>query len=124
LTKQDYRIINFVFAGVIGLVFIYSSIFSAEDCNYPIHSACLDANCASSGLSRAFSEIVRFNFESALNFNKHSLSVFSFFIIQLILRLLVNAFIKTKIKIREIVIIDIVFSITLFIITFKNIISF
>ena len=124
MTNQDYRIINFIFVGLIAFVFIYSGIYSAKECNYPIHSACVDVNCASRGLSRAFSEIVRFNFESALRYNKYSLLVFSFFAIQFVLRFAVIAFLKTKIKIQQIIIVDIVFSITLFIVTFKNIISF
>jgi hypothetical protein len=42
----------------------------------------------STGLSRAFSEIVRGNWQQALSYNAYSLRIFIFFAAQLILRLL------------------------------------
>jgi hypothetical protein len=87
--KEPYNIINLCFAGIILLIFLYSGIFSAEKNNHPIKSACAHIEnhpCKSEGLSRSFSEIVRFKFESARSYNKHGIRVFSFFFVQLFLR--------------------------------------
>ena len=68
------------------MIFIYSGIFSAEKENHPIKSACKTITgepCKSTGLSRSFSEIVRFKFESAKSYNKFSIKIFLFFLIQL-----------------------------------------
>ena len=124
MKSSDYRLLNFIFAGIIGLVFVYSGIFSAQECNYPIHSACITQDCNSTGLSRAFSEIVRFNFERALVYNKYSFWVFSFFVIQFFQRLVINYFLAKRRSFSRMLIADITFSVTLFIITFWNIFNF
>ena len=89
---NNYKIINFIIAGIFGLVFIYSGIFTPEKNNYPIHSACKTQKCSSRGLSRAFSKIVRFEFKEAVEFNKNSIKVFLFFFIQFFLRIGINIF--------------------------------
>ncbi len=124
MKSSDYKLLNFIFAGIIGLVFVYFGIFSAQKCNYPIHSACITQDCSSTGLSRAFSEIVRLDFSSALEYNRHSLWVFSFFVIQFFQRLFLNYFIGRICSFSRILIADITFSVTLFIITFWSIFNF
>jgi len=102
--KEPYHIINLTFAGIILMIFFYSGIFSAKKNNHPIKSSCAEIEnhpCKSEGLSRSFSEIVRFKFKSAKSYNKYGIRVFLFFLIQLFLRaatslLLYYQFIKQK----------------------------
>ena len=91
--KHPYHSINLSFAGIIFLIFLYSGIFSVEKNNHPIKSACetiIGKPCKSTGLSRAFSEIVRLRFESAKKYNPYSLKIFTFFLIQFLLRFFVS----------------------------------
>ena len=119
---EPYHIINLCFAGIIIMIFIYSGIFSVEKNNHPIKSACevmTDKPCKSTGLSRSFSEIVRFRFESAKSYNKYGLRVFAFFLVQFFLRFLASWFIyNTKTSKTTIVIIDSSLSILLYIYCF------
>ena len=108
------------------LVFIYSGIFSVEKNNHPIKSACevmTGEPCASTGLSRSFSEIVRFKFESAKSYNKYGLRIFAFFLVQFFLRVLFSWLIyKIRIPKTPIIIFDSVFSTLLYIYCFWGII--
>jgi len=123
--KEPYHIINLCFAGIILLIFIYSGIFSANKNNYPIKSACeviTGKPCVSSGLSRSFSEIVRLKFESAKEYNQYGLSVFTFFLIQFILRIFVSILIYFKRKqTSQIIILDSIISICLYLYCFWGI---
>lgn len=125
LSKEPYHIINLCFAGIILLIFMYSGIFSADKNNYPIKSACeiiKGEPCPSTGLSRSFSEIVRFKFNSAKEYNKYGLSVFAFFLIQFILRALISILIIfKKIRINKIVMFDSILSVCLYVYCFKGI---
>lgn len=122
--KEPYHIINLSFAGIIMLIFIYSGIFSAEKNNHPIKSACSHIEghpCKSEGLSRSFSEIVRFKFESAKSYNKYGLSVFSFFFLQLFLRFTTTLLLHCKtIAQNRLVIIDSIISLSLYFYCFKG----
>ena len=118
-----YNKINIIFIAIILLVFAYSYIFTPEKNNYPIHSACKVKPCKSTGLSRAFSKIVRFKFNEAKEFNRNSISVFSFFLAQLFFRILTIIILKKNIlKTKFVLIFDIIFSTTLYLITFKSLI--
>lgn len=125
LSKEPYHIINLCFAGIILLIFMYSGIFSADKNNYPIKSACeiiKGEPCPSTGLSRSFSEIVRFNFKSAKSYNEHSLNIFAFFLIQLVLRILVSILVYFKRNLtNHILFIDSLISISLYIYCFRGI---
>ena len=91
ILSNPYVQTNIFLAGAIVAILIYSGIFSATG-DYPIHSyyeLVTGKVAPSSGLSRAFSEIVRLNIDQALAFNPYSIRIFCFFAIQLILR---NAF--------------------------------
>jgi len=126
LLKEPYNIINISFAGIIILIFIYSGIFSADKSNHPIKSACeivTGTPCSSTGLSRSFSEIVRFKFESAKAYNKNGLRVFSFFLIQFFMRLIISLLlIRYTIKKRNLILSDSLFSFCLYFYCFYNII--
>jgi len=83
-------IINLIFAGLIVILILYSFIFSAEGINYPVPSAgewITGQTLPSTGLSRSFSEIVRLEFDRARKYNPYGIRIFSFFMIQLLLRI-------------------------------------
>lgn len=124
--KEPYHILNICFAGIIIMIFIYSGIFSVEKNNHPIKSACTNVKghtCKSEGLSRSFSEIVRFRFESAKSYNKYGVKIFFFFLIQLFLRFTTSFAIFNKaIKQNTLVIFDSVLSVCLYIFCFWEII--
>jgi len=88
--NKPYLIVNIVLAGLIGLIFLYSGLFSAEKGNQPVPSFYEETTrqaAPSSGMSRAFSEIIRGNLESARQYNPDSPLIFAFFLIQGIQRL-------------------------------------
>ena len=125
---DSYRIINIIFAGVIGLVFIYSCLFLPDGGKHLIPSFYTDITGNTSpslGLSRAFSALVRGDVFSANEFNPHALNIFTFFCFQFLFRLIAlkvdsSASINRKTWIR----VDIVLSISLFLIAFYPLIIF
>jgi len=127
-TIDSYRIINIIFAGVIGLVFIYSCLFLPENGSHIIPSFYTDITGHSSpslGLSRAFSALVRGDIALANQFNPHALNIFLFFCFQFIFRLISlkvdrMSFVNRKLWIW----LDILLSITLFLIVFYPLIQF
>lgn len=127
IQKEPYHIINLCFAGIIIMIFIYSGIFSAEKENYPIKSACKTITrepCKSTGLSRSFSEIVRFKFESAKSYNKFGIKIFLFFLIQLFLRFITSLFLYYKMLTQKrLVILDSIVSSGLYLYCFWGIIT-
>lgn len=119
--QESYIIINLIIAGIIVLIVLYSGIFSAERNNHPIPSACVKEPCPSTGLSRSFSEIVRFRFESAERYNPNGIIVFSFFFLQFWLRIIFSIlFIRNEAKRKRIIIVDSVFSLLFFVFAFRN----
>lgn len=119
--NETYIIVNLIFVGIILLIVIYSSIFSAQKANHPIPSFCPHQPCASTGLSRSFSEIVRLNFDSAKKYNANGLSIFLFFFIQFWLRLLFIVLFSKFNKLKKTILIsDSLISLIIFAITFKN----
>ncbi|KFF15573.1 DUF2752 domain-containing protein [Flavobacterium hydatis] len=77
--------------------------------------------CKSRGLTRAFSQILNLNFKEALAYNPYSLKIFSFFLIQLMVRLLINKMLRFS-NFKLVLAFDIVFSITFFIYSFYNLV--
>jgi len=122
LFQFSYSKINFIFAGIILCIFIYSGIFSAEKANHPIPSGytlLTGEATKSSGLSRAFSAIMKLELDKALKYNEESLKVFSFFIVQFFLRFLFTL-IYARWQNRGVITADIVLSILLFIYCFEG----
>ena len=71
------------------MVMMYSGIFSPDKGNHPIPSMYAEGtgqHSPSAGLSRAFSEIIRGNFDASLEYNTHGIRIFAFFITQLLMR--------------------------------------
>lgn len=101
---------------------IYSGIFSSQK-DYPI-SSMYSQNVSSTGLSRAFSEIVRFNFDKAKTYNPYAISIFLFFFYQLFLRIISSLLlIKSKISKNNLLFTDIFISILLFLYSFGRFIA-
>lgn len=79
----------------------------------------------SKGLSASFSEIVRGNISAAKSLNPHSVRIFSFFALQIILRII--AIIATKkywFPTNRLATIDISISVILFVVCFAPLIEF
>jgi hypothetical protein len=78
-------------------------------------------NLSSTGLSRAFSEMVRFHVQSAYSFNPYIFGVAIFFGLQLILRLVfITILTKHAIAKNKLLSIDIILSVLLFLCGFGN----
>ncbi len=118
-----YKRINLIIAVIITGVFIYSGIFSHRKENHPIPSAyklLTGKNSVSTGLSRSFSAIMRFDLSTARQLNPHGISLFVFFLTQFILRIFFYSFIKNPVfEFDQILTIDIVISSGLFLIHFE-----
>ena len=114
---SSYRIINFILAGVIGLMFIYSGFFydsnAAVSC---VYKTTLGLECMSCGLTRDFNSFLTLNFDHIINEVSHK--IFLFFVIQLIMRLF---FSLTK---KEYVVVDVLLSIVLFLYCFLPLVKF
>jgi hypothetical protein len=108
--------INFIFAGISGLIIIYFGIFNAQDLNYPIHSLCR-GDCLSTGLQRAFSELLRGRIYEALQYNTYSVQLFLFFIEFLLQRIIILSILKHYVLLR-ILWFDVSITIILFLIAF------
>lgn len=127
LNLQDsYQVIHLILAGIILMVLLYSGIFPPEEGSHPIpsqYSRLSEGSTASTGMSRAFSAIVRLQFEQAKQFNLNSLEVFAFFFIQLWLRLLFFILNSRGVKQKLLVIWDAGLSVVLFLYCFKDLIA-
>lgn len=125
-SKNHYLIINIIIAGIIGMIFLYSGIFSSSSDNYPvkcIHYELTGQKCETCGLSHSFSSIIRLKFNQAIEFSKYGISIFLFFLFQFIMRILASIIIiKIPHKQKQIAFIDIIISIALYVICFKNLI--
>lgn len=126
MNKKGYHIINFALGSVVIGIVLYSFLFRGN--NHPIPALLTDITGIippSKGLSASFSEIVRGNIDKALLLNHYSLRVFAFFIIQFLTRILVSIVIHANwIRLNRVAIIDIIFSILLFVICFAPLIEY
>ncbi|MGE6355573.1 DUF2752 domain-containing protein [Flavobacterium sp. NPDC079362] len=77
--------------------------------------------CKSRGLTRAFSQILRFNFSEAIAYNPYSIKIFLFFLIQLATRFVINKIIRLS-NLKRILTCDIFFSVVFFIFSFYNLV--
>ena len=121
---KPYLIVNIVLAGMIGSVFIYSCLFSAEKGNHPLPSFFEEITqqpAPSSGMSRAFSEIVRGNLDSAREYNPDSPLIFAFFLIQGLQRITVSSLLlKSRINKKHLMIADVFITLILFFYCFQG----
>lgn len=121
-SNEPYITINFILAGVILLIFMYSGFFSPDKGNYPvvcIHERLTGEQCASCGLSHSFSLILRGRISEAYDWNLNGLRVFIFFAAQLIMRVVFSVFyLKHHDSGKQLVTYDIAVSVMFFIVTF------
>lgn len=95
----SYKLINYIFAAIIVIIFTYSGIFSPRENNYPVscvHEQITGLSCPSCGMSHSFSYIVRGDIKKAREWNIYGPRVFLFFLFQLILRISNIVIIKRK----------------------------
>jgi hypothetical protein len=123
LLRNNYRIINLIFAGILVSVILYSLIFSAGGIKHPVPSGwemLTGESSPSTGLSRSFSEIVRFHFAEARQFNPYGIRIFSFFAIQLVLRVFLCILLIRPVQLRwrAVVVADVLFSVVFFAVSF------
>jgi len=120
--NEPYLLINFILAGVILLVFIYSGFFSPDKDNYPvvcIHEKLTGEQCASCGLSHSFSLILRGRISEAYDWNLYGLRVFIFFAAQILMRVVFSVFyLKYPDSGKQLITYDIAVSVMLFIVSF------
>lgn len=119
---DSYKRINMIF--IIMIMFIFFYCYLSSFLNFGIGSLCKGmplSYCKSRGLTRAFSQILNLNFKEALAYNPYSLKIFSFFLIQLMVRLLINKMLRFS-NFKLVLAFDIVFSITFFIYSFYNLV--
>jgi len=119
---EPYLVINIFFTGVIVLIIAYSCFFSPEKDNYPvqcIHEKITGKPCPSCGLSHSFSLILRGRIDEAYDWNGKGMTVFIFFVSQLIMRILFSwIFIRHQSVRKQLMMFDIIGSSVLFLITF------
>jgi hypothetical protein len=119
---DSYKKINMIFIVIIMFIFFYC--FIMPFLNFGFRSTCEGmplAYCKSRGLTRAFAQIVRLNFNEAIVYNPYSLKIFCFFLIQLFMRFFINNIVRLS-NFKKIVICDILLSIMLFVFSFYNLV--
>lgn len=127
LFNTPYKIINIIFAGIGIVIISYSGFYSAKLDNHPIECSVYISTgkiCPTCGVSRAFSEIVRLNFDSAIEYNPLSIKIFLFFFIQTIIRIIFLGLLIFKFKQNLILYTDIILSTSLFLYSFNELISY
>ena len=121
---KNYLVINLILVGLITSVFVYSGLFTAEAAVYPVPSfyeKLTGETSPSSGMSRAFSELVRGRLASARAYNEDSPLIFAFFLIQLVQRIVITLMIfRTRISRTIILYTDILLSLGLLFYCFKG----
>ncbi len=119
---DSYKKINVILIFIIMFIFFYC--FFLPYLNFGLRSSCEGlplAYCKSRGLTRAFSQILRFHFQEAIAYNPFSIKIFCFFFLQLIARFLINMIISFSLF-RKILIFDVSISAISFLFCFYNLV--
>ncbi|SCY22362.1 Protein of unknown function [Flavobacterium anhuiense] len=119
---DSYKKINVILIFIIMFIFFYC--FFLPYLNFGLRSSCEGlplAYCKSRGLTRAFSQILRFHFQEAIAYNPFSIKIFCFFFLQLIARFLINMIISFSLF-RKILIFDVSLSVISFLFSFYNLV--
>lgn len=124
--QNPHVTISFALGIVFLFVFAYSLIFSGSA--HPVPALLTEQTGIippSKGLSRAFSEIVRGNFSLAIALNPHSIRIFAFFAVQLLLRFFVIIVLFNFPRLsKKLAFADGMFSLSLFIYCFLPLIEY
>ena len=125
---RSYQLVNYIFAGIIILVIIYSGFFSPVKDNYPVpcvHELATGQPCPSCGLSHSFSYIVRGDLQQATEWNRYGIRVFLFFLFQLVMRIsMIFTLRKEVTNLRRIAVLDICLALITFILAFSQFIAY
>jgi len=118
-SKKSYFIINALFAGIFGCIFVYSGLFTSTDNGSFIPSVC-DlfhlSPCPSKGLSRSFSAMMQGDIHTAISLNPIGPRLFFFFLAQFFFRFAALTYlVKAKKNTDALLFTDIGISILLFI---------
>ncbi len=119
---DSYKKINMIFIVIIMFIFFYS--FMLPYLSFGFRSSCEGmplSYCKSRGLTRAFSQILRFNFSQAIVLNPYSIKVLLFFLIQLIARFGINKIVRLS-NFKKVVTVDMCCSGLFFIFSFYNLV--
>ncbi|WP_374121111.1 DUF2752 domain-containing protein [Flavobacterium sp. LHD-85] len=119
---DSYKKINVIMVFIIMFVFFYC--FFLPYLNFGLQSSCEGlplVYCKSRGLTRAFSQILRFHFQEAIAYNPFSVKIFGFFLFQLLVRFFINWIISSSLF-RRILIFDVSISAISFLFCFYNLI--
>ncbi len=120
--RNPYLTINLAFGLVCIAIVGYALIYPPATGSHPIpcvFTTLTGEECAGCGLSRGFSHVVRFNFETAQEINPHSVGIFLFFALQLTLRIAGSIlYLNTRIPHPALFTGDALLSLTAFIATF------
>ena len=127
-TSRSYLAVNYILAGIVVVILLYSGVFSPVKDNYPVqcvHQLITGKPCPSCGLSHSFSLIVRGEFREAREWNIYGMRVFLFFIFQLAMRLSVSLFIHRRgSHTRSLAKFDIIISVIAFIFCFRQFMAY
>jgi hypothetical protein len=122
-TQKEYQVFNYIIGGILILLFGYAAFWgpgtSAVACVYVQMTG---TECATCGITRAFKEILHFRFHAAYQFNQLSFYLFTFFFVQLMVRLFINFWGLQKMPLKKVRTYDISFSVLLFIVCFYQLI--
>ena len=125
-SRVAYFILNISFMAIIMAILLYSTFYKYSNHHIP---ALLTQETGiippSKGLSASFAEIVRGNISTALELNPHSIRIFSFFVIQFLLRTVILIALKKQwLPVNKMVTIDVSISVILFVVCFAPLIEF
>ena len=125
-SRVAYFILNISFMAIIMAILLYSTFYKYSNHHIP---ALLTQETGiippSKGLSASFAEIVRGNISTALELNPHSIRIFSFFVIQFLLRTVILIALKKQwLPVNKMVTLDVSISVILFVVCFAPLIEF
>jgi len=119
---RAYLLVNFLFGAALLLLFLYVLVYSPETGTHPIpcvYTKMTGEQCASCGLSRGLSHMIRGNFQAATAINRHSPAIFLFFAMQLLLRLTTSLMaIRKSMPLKYLTITDAFIAATTFLLAF------
>lgn len=118
MDRISYLRFNLIIAGIIAVILLYAGFFCYSNhsvaCAY---KAATGLDCPTCGLTRSFHAFLTGNWSRAMTLNKHALLLFSFFALQLLLRVLL-LLLNKKLSLYRTQCADLVFSATLFLVCF------
>lgn len=119
---DSYKKINMIFIVIIMFIFFYC--FITPFLGFGFRSSCEGmplSYCKSRGLTRAFAQILRFNFSEAIAYNPYSIKIFLFFLIQLVTRFFISKIVRLS-NLKRVLTCDILVSAVFFVFSFYNLV--